>query len=249
MKVTLISYTQDAIELLIFTKNTRLRMAPSGLKDIKTWTKEKKMDELEYMSTTIPSSWEFVDLTFVIEGVSRAFTHQLVRTRTASFAQQAMRIVNMSDFDYHTGPSIVDNVNADGIYAGIMHDISLAYRDLIKAGAKPEDARGVLPTDILTNICMKMNLRSFSDLVKKRSSPRVQSEYAQVLQQMVDEVLKVWPWAKMFILPKAIEAHKELNKYLQMKLDEEISETGQSQNETETWKQMKNLDLIRNEME
>ena len=40
MKVSLISYTQDAIEILIFTKNTRLRMAPAGLDEIKSWPEE-----------------------------------------------------------------------------------------------------------------------------------------------------------------------------------------------------------------
>ena len=67
MKVSLISYTPDAVELMIFTKNTRLNMNPKGLDEIKNWSEEKKMEELKYMSTTIPSSWEFSDLTFVIE--------------------------------------------------------------------------------------------------------------------------------------------------------------------------------------
>ena len=85
MKVKLISYTQDALELLLLTKNTRL--ANDGLltlDDIKGWSHDKKMQHIGYMRDTIQSSWEFVDYTFKISGVSRAFTHQLVRTRTAS---------------------------------------------------------------------------------------------------------------------------------------------------------------------
>jgi flavin-dependent thymidylate synthase len=245
MKVTLISYTQDAIELLIFTKNTRLNMGPKGMDDIRSWPREKKMEELKYMSTTIPSSWEFVDLTFCIEGVSRAFTHQLVRTRTASFAQQAMRIVDMTGFDYHVGPSIEgDSLE---LYKDSMKEISDIYQALIKAGAKPEDARGVLPTDILTNICMKINLRNFSDLVKKRMTPRVQDEYAQVLKQMVEEVLRVWPWALMFIMPRHSEAFKELGSYLQHQLHKEVKDTGKSQHETQAWAAMKYLDILRQE--
>jgi flavin-dependent thymidylate synthase len=244
-KVTLLYATKDAIDILIFTKNTRLKMGPEGMDTIRSWPREKKMEELKYMSTTIPSSWEFVDLIFCIEGVSRAFTHQLVRTRTASYAQQAMRVVDMTDFDYHVGPSITGT--ALELYKTEMSQISLTYQNLIMAGAKPEDARGVLPTDILTNICMKINLRNFSDLVKKRMTPRVQDEYAEVLKQMVEEVLKVWPWSLMFIMPRGSEAHKELGYYLKQQLDKEIKETGKPQNETETWKAMKHLDIIRNE--
>ena len=247
MKVTLLHATPDAIDILIFTKNTRLKMGPEGMNDIKNWPIEKKIEELKYMSTTIPSSWEFVDLIFCIEGVSRAFTHQLVRTRTASYAQQAMRVVDMTGFDYHVGPSIRNNYAAQKAYDGAMRTISDYYKELIVQGAKPEDARGVLPTDILTNICMKINLRNFSDLVKKRMTPRVQNEYAEVLKQMIERVLVVWPWAAMFIMPRNANAHKALGQYLQEQLDKEIKETGKPQNETEAWAAMKYLDILRQE--
>lgn len=247
MRVTLIHYTPNAEDILIFTKNTRLNMSPNGMHDIRSWPREKKMAELKYMATTIPSSWEFADLIFCIEEVSRAFTHQLVRTRTASFAQQAMRIVDMKDFDYHIGPSVEENEKAFKIYCDEMDRIREAYHDIIEAGAKPEDARGVLPTDILTNICMKMNLRTFSELTKKRSSPRVQDEYSQVLAGMVTETLKAWPWALNFIMPRTAEMHSNLNQYLKDQLDKEVKETGKPQNETEAWAAMKMLDIIRQE--
>jgi thymidylate synthase ThyX len=128
-----------------------------------------------------------------------------------------------------------------------MDDISETYRELIIMGAKPEDARGVLPTDILTNICMKMNLRAFSDLVKKRSSPRVQDEYAQVLKLMVEEVLKIWPWALTFIMPRHSDAFTALGRYFTIQLNKEVKETGKSQNETEAWAAMKYLDILRQE--
>jgi flavin-dependent thymidylate synthase len=245
MKVSLLYATPNAIELLIFTKNTRLNMNPKGLEEIAAWPREKKMQELKYMSTTIPSSWEFVDVIFCIEGVTRAFTHQLVRTRNASYAQQAMRVVDMSNFEYHTGPTVTDQAKV--VYDSVMRTIQQGYTQIITEGAKPEDARGVLPTDILTNICMKINLRGFSELVKKRSSPRVQDEYGQVLAQMVTEVLKEWPWALSFIMPRTDDAHKELNQYLKEQLDREVKETGKSQNETQAWAAMKMLDIIRQE--
>jgi flavin-dependent thymidylate synthase len=245
--VTLLHATPEAIELLIFTKNTRLNMGPKGMDEICSWPMERKMEELRYMSTTIPSSWEFVDLIFCIEGVSRAFTHQLVRTRTASYAQQAMRIVDMTGFDYHVGPSIKGNHKAEARYEDAMHDISDTYRELIEMGVKPEDARGVLPTDILTNICMKINLRNFSDLVKKRMTPRVQDEYAEVLTQMITVVLIEWPWSALFIMPRNVDAHKKLAAYLKEQLDKEVKSTGKSQNETEAWAAMKYLDILRQE--
>ena len=89
MKVTLIYATPGAIDLLLFTKSTRLQLTPGLMDEIRSWPEERKLNELRYMAKTVPSSWEFVDLIFSIEDVTRAFTHQLVRTRTASYAQQA----------------------------------------------------------------------------------------------------------------------------------------------------------------
>jgi len=245
MKVTLIYATPGAVDLLLFTKNTRLNLSPGLMDEIKAWPEEKKMRELEYMSKTVPSSWEFVDLIFVIEGVSRAFTHQLVRTRTASYAQQAMRVANMTDFEYETGPSIEKDVDLKYAYDGYMKEINTSYQALLKDGAAPEDARGILPTNIHTNIVAKYNLRAFSDLVIKRSDGRVQSEYQLALWKMVDEVLRVWPWAELFIMPKHNESFSILSKYLEAMVVEEIEKTGVSMHETKGWALLKELNIIR----
>jgi len=208
MKVTLISHTQDAAELLIFTKGTRLNMSPDGLEDIKSWSSEKKKKELDYMSNTIKSSWEFVDYTFMIEGVSRAFTHQFVRNRMGSYAQQTMRMLDVSGFDYVAGPSLEgDNLQR---YDDAMATINAEYEDLIECGAKVEDARGVLPTNICTNIVAKYNLRTLSDMFASRRSLRTQSEFRSVAEAMEAEVLRVHPWAATFLRDRKADALKQL---------------------------------------
>jgi flavin-dependent thymidylate synthase len=219
MKVTLIDYTGKnaihiypdgsvkpdvdyAIDLLIFTKSTRLNMSPGLLDDIKEWPLAKKMTELEYIANTIPSSWEFVHYTFMIEGVSRGFTHQFVRSRQFSFAQQTMRVLDVSTgpgWDYHIGPSITPHEGKEAIYDAAMSDIDNRYKDLIAKGVAIEDARGILPTNILTNIVGSCNMRTFVELVRKRSSPRTQSEYRNVLEAMKAAVREVHPWIDLFI--------------------------------------------------
>ena len=75
-KVELINYTQNAGELIAFTKNTRLNRGLSGdlYRDIierkGEFTEEWLMKELDYASQTIPSSWAFVNYTFMVTGVS-----------------------------------------------------------------------------------------------------------------------------------------------------------------------------------
>lgn len=196
MKVTLINHTPHALETLIFTKNTRLRMSATGLADIMAWPEDKKLAELAYMKNTIQSSWEFVDYIFMIEGVSRAFTHQLVRHRVGtSFAQQAQRAVDMSGFGYVSGPSLQMDTEAAATYREAMAMINDAYQSLIALGIPPQDARGVLPTNIETNICFKANLRTLHDMGLKRLCTKAQGEFQDVFRAIRAEVIQVHPWA------------------------------------------------------
>ena len=213
MKVSLISTTPEARELLIFTKSTRLTMSPGLMDEIRGWPEEKKLAELEYMANTIPSSWEFVDYVFLIEGVSRAFTHQFVRSRQGSYAQQTMRVLNMGEYDYVYTDRVRNDIRARGLVDIANENIRLAYNELIKLGLPAEDARGILPTNISTNIVAKFNLRAFVDLAKSRTGGRTQGEYQKVMNAMVDEVLAVHPWAEKFLFQAGRDYFAEIEKF------------------------------------
>ena len=167
---------------------------------ISQWDEDKKKAELDYMLNTIRSSWEFIDYTFNIREVSRGFTHQFVRTRQASYAQQSQRTVDMFGFSYYVPERIENNPEALEAYDNAMTDIADAYQKL-REFVPAEDARGILPTNIHTNIVAKFNLRTLSEMAKSRLSPRAQGEYQQVFKLMVKEVVNVHPWAEPFLTP------------------------------------------------
>lgn len=227
MKVSLISHTQDAADLLIFTKATRLTMSPGLLDEIRNRSPEEKMRELEYMANTIPSSWEFVDYVFLVEGVSRAYTHQQVRTRAASYAQQTMRVLNMCDFDYvYTDRNLKDE-SAKAVIDQVLDTIKAGYKTLIDLGQPAEDARGILPTNISTNIVCKFNLRTFVDLAKARTGGRTQSEYQKVINAMVDEVLRVHPWASKFLFQQGRDYFAEIEAFAQREYGNDLLKKGE----------------------
>ncbi len=199
MNVTLINYTPDAKNLLLFTKQTRLTLSPGLLEEVSHWPDERKLNELAYMANTIPSSWEFVDYVFLVEGVSRAYTHQQVRTRAASYAQQTMRVNNMAEFEYIFTERNRENPRAIERIRRVLQEIRLGYMELLQMGQATEDARGILPTNISTNIICKFNLRTMSELAKSRTGGRTQNEYITVVNAMVDAILYVHPWAEQFL--------------------------------------------------
>lgn len=209
MRIDLVNYTglgmgpDFAINLLLYTKNTRLSMDQDAWTKIAQMSPEEKEMHLEEMARTIPTSWEFIDYTFAVHNCSRAFTHQMVRTRAAVFQERTLRVVDVSEngtaFNYTTGPSIEKNSELQKIYQGAMQDIEKQYRALIDNGATVEDARGILPLNIHTAIVAKINMRTLAELNRKRVSSRVQGEYRQFVSLIKAKMLEVHPWTRIFL--------------------------------------------------
>lgn len=198
-----------AARLLVFTKSTRLQMTPDGFGTILAMNESGIRSHLDYMAKTIPSSWEFVDFTFMIQNVSRACAQQITRTRTASFAMQSQRVTEMKGVTWHVPAS----VKGEPSYTHMMEQALDNYAFLVEKGESLEDARGVLPINVHCNLVAKYNLRSLVDLLRARDSMRVQGEYQSVARQMKEQVLAAWPWSAPFFEPndkKAIEIIEEV---------------------------------------
>jgi flavin-dependent thymidylate synthase len=226
MKVTLINYTQDAENILLFTKSTRLNMSPAALDEIRAWSPEKKAKELAYMANTIPSSWEMVDYIFMIQGVSRAFTHQFVRNRHGSYAQQSLRVVNVEQGYEFLMPQRLSALQREAVN-NVNANILKTYGELIASDAATEDARSILPTNVATNIVAKFNLRTMSELAKSRTGGRTQSEYIDVMNAMADEVIKAHPWAEQFLFPKTRDHFAEIEAFAEREYAGDLIKKGE----------------------
>ncbi len=193
MKVKLIDYQEKALSLLLYTKNTRLQ-GGATLRDIRNWAHEKKLEHLAYMRDTIKSSWEFVNYTFEISGVTRAFTHQLVRTRNGRYAQESMRTVDVSGAEVKRPES-----DTNGEFALCAKNAMADYKGLINNGMSPQNARGILPTNVCTSIIAQFSLRTLHEMGSVRLCTRTQGEYQDVFRAMKAAVVEVHPWADDFI--------------------------------------------------
>lgn len=197
-----------AARKLAYVKNTRLEQGVEGFQKFLDMDTVELDAELTYIAETIRSSWEFVHFTFQVTGVTRAYTHQQVRTRVGiAFAQQAQRVVDMGRFEA-LKPQTVARVDLDGSdspWDDLMAKIQEVYQHYSMAGVPNQDCRGVLPTNVLTNICIDANLRTVADLLAKRRNLRAQGEYADVVMGMEAEVLRVMPWAADFLDPPRLQ--------------------------------------------
>lgn len=243
--VTLIEYTGKgrpdeelhAAHLLAFTKATRLKMDADLLEAVKTMPWDELAAELEYMASTIRSSWEFVDVTFLVENVSRACAQQMTRTRNASFAMQSMRVVNAS------GADVANSIDEDkfpverAAFDLTALKIKKVYADFVDEGVPAQDARGLLPINTQTNLVAKYNLRAFVDLVTARKSLRTQGEYYDIVHQMEAAVIEAWPWVKPFFVSRNAQAIALLEAV--------VEELGLEVGNGAGWNIAKAIDLVR----
>jgi thymidylate synthase ThyX len=138
-------------------------------------------------STKLNTPLEMLETVWLVKGVTRAFTHQAVRTRIgASFVQESMRFLGHKGiYQVLALGGAKDNLEAFDIYAeAASHDI-VAYEKLLYLGVSSEDARGILPTNILTAVYVGYAMSSLRLVYTQRMCCQAQpGEWQHVMKQM-----------------------------------------------------------------
>jgi len=133
------------------------------------------------------STFEHVNFTFGIDGLSRVASHQLVRHRVASFSQQSQRYIKMTpDPEAVVIPEkIKNNPEALKIFNEAAEKSQKAYADLINLGINKEDARFILPHGHSTRLVMTMNARELHHFFNLRLCRRAQWEIHELARKML----------------------------------------------------------------
>lgn len=178
-------------------------------------THVERQDYLEQiMKTKLKAPLEAVKLHFMIEGVTRSFTHQMVRQRTAVYAQESLRFAvkedmaesvalppslagteswsaaDMSQFEYGL---MTNEMQMRGIWDQAVEKVGQAYKLLIQKGMPAEDARGLLPHNITTRLNYVTDLRALLDHAGNRLCTQAQFEWRTVFAKIVEAIRKYRP--------------------------------------------------------
>lgn len=185
------------------TPQEQYAKAQEGLADNTGWEKKWKLIN-HVISSGHSSTLEHVSFTFLISGVSRALSHQLVRHRIGvSFSQQSQRYCEFKKgFDYVTPSTIAKNEEALAKYEETMQALNKAYLDLLEQGIPAEDARMVLPNACCTNLTVTMNLRSLIHFTDERCCTCAQAEIRQLANKMAKLITDELPELKPYLGPK-----------------------------------------------
>jgi thymidylate synthase (FAD) len=119
----------------------------------------------------------------------RGVTHEIVRHRLFSYAQESTRYVNYKD-----GIEVISPFNdvitpedaaTAGIWQQTMQYCESTYRYLIENGEKPQIARAVLPTCVKTEIVVTGNMREWRHFFKLRTAKDAHPQMQEVANMLL----------------------------------------------------------------
>lgn len=123
--------------------------------------------------------------------VDRGISHELVRHRLASFAQESTRYCNYSKDDFGSEitfiiPEYLDYKSAGwNTWKETMKACEDSYFKLLDIGLTPQEARAVLPSSLKTEVVMTANLREWRHFFKLRALGTTGKPHPQMLEVTV----------------------------------------------------------------
>lgn len=136
----------------------------------------------------------------VIFRVDRGVTHELVRHRLFSFTQESTRFVNglkrYPDGLEFIMPSVFNEPQCQDIRVsweiGCSHAESEYFR-MLDSGARPQEARSVLPNALAATIAVTGNLRNWRHFFLMRTSKETHPDFKAVTILLLEEFKKRIP--------------------------------------------------------
>ena len=126
----------------------------------------------------------------------RGVSHEIVRHRIASYSQESTRYCNYSNDRFGNEITVIKplfwDVNSDEyqIWANAMLYAEQMYQNLIQMGAKPQEARSVLPNSLKTEIVVTMNLREWRHFFKLRTAGNAHPQMREVACMALEKMRK-----------------------------------------------------------
>lgn len=129
----------------------------------------------------------------------RGVSHEIVRHRIASYSQESTRYCNYFTDKFSNELTLIkpcfweEGSKEYLLWKNVMAEIENTYNELIAVGAKPQEARAVLPNSLKTEIVMTMNLREWRHFLRLRTSASAHPQMQQVALMIYDTFVEKFP--------------------------------------------------------
>ena len=118
----------------------------------------------------------------------RGISHEIVRHRLASYAQESTRYCNYSQDKFgHELTFIIPDFLEYGsegfkLWKDEMKQVEKTYFAMLEAGHTPQEARSVIPNSLKTELVMTANLREWRAFFKLRAANSTGAAHPQMLE-------------------------------------------------------------------
>lgn len=190
-KVTLTYMTDHPLQRMAQAARLYEGVVVRDYREINQNTALRWFDDMS--STVLEAPLEYIDLSFLFEGVSRAWMDQLTRQRTAVFIAESLRFaVKDKAHTQVTMPPSIAKLDEDDpqrrVWQHALDTMGGVYNMLVDGGIPAEDARGILPLNIATRVNYKTNLRNLVPHAGMRMCSQAQWEWKHVWHLMIKAI-------------------------------------------------------------
>ena len=133
----------------------------------------------------------------------RGVSHEIVRHRIASYSQESTRYCNYCNDRFGNELTFIEpcffssdseeDIKNKQVWLDTMAIIEKNYNMLIENGAKPEEARAILPNSLKTEIVVTMNLRAWRHFFKLRADKSAHPQIREIANMILDEFKEKLP--------------------------------------------------------
>ena len=129
----------------------------------------------------------------------RGVSHEIVRHRIASYSQESTRYRNYQKDKFGNELTFIKHVFWEensleyNIWYNTTQKIEENYMQLINMGAKPQEARSILPNSLKTEIVVTMNLREWRHFFKLRTSEAAHPQMREIASMILKEFKSLIP--------------------------------------------------------
>jgi len=151
---------------------------------------ERREALVEVRKNKLQGPLEVIQFHFLLEGVSRSFTHQHVRGRRAFYAQESLRFAVVEGEPWEDRAAIPPGFEfwtleqQDAWRFGIRKS-EVAYSALVSSGIPAEDARGLMPHAMTTRIHWVCSFRELLYVAGVRLCTQAQFEWRTAMASVV----------------------------------------------------------------
>ena len=132
----------------------------------------------------------FAFVVIKVSDISVACQNQFVRSKHLDFLVESKRYVNASTRGF-VMPALDERTELE-VSRHVDRTMAL-YDELINSGVKKEDARSILPANIMTSLHAAGNLQAWSDFIKLRNTKHAQKEIREVAIEIKRQLAELYP--------------------------------------------------------